>query len=262
MTSQACELAGRDRGETPVACPEGCAAGAALKTQCYACQLRALCSPCGSAHADWRLSGDLICDRKTMLSGETLHLQGDRFQFLHAVRSGSFKSCLALSDGRDQVCGFHSAGDVIGLDSVDSGRHETSVIALEDTQACAIAYAPLMKAAPGLLPLQHTLTQLMGREIMRGLGRMMLLGNMSARERIASFLLDMSRRSAARGASATEFNLSMTRAEIGSYLGMTLETVSRSLAAFMQECLIDVSNRRIRITNLDAFVREFEPIRH
>jgi CRP/FNR family transcriptional regulator len=196
--------------------------------------------------------------QRKLAAGQVLYREGDAFHFIYAVRSGTFKSGLRLAGARDQVCAFHTGGEVIGLDGVESRTHATTATALEDTQVCAIAYDSLVELAAGDAALQHRVGQLMSREIVRGQSLMLLLGSMDAQHRLAVFLLDMSRHFRARGYSAHEFNLRMTRADISSYLGLRIETVSRTFAAFQQRRWLEVDRRHIRFTDLEAFARAFE----
>ena len=197
-----------------------------------------------------------------MKEGQPLYREGDRFQFIYAVRSGTFKSGMTLKDGREQVTGFQMAGELMGLDGVANGVHATSATALEDAEICAIPYAHLSELATTSTDLQHVISRLMSREIVREHSLMMLLGSMNAEERLAAFLLNISQRMKARGYSASEFHLRMSRAEIGSYLGMKLETVSRTFSAFQQQRLLEVDKRHIRITDLDGLTRTFETRLH
>ena len=146
----------------------------------------------------------------------------------------------------------------MGFDGVASGRHASSTTALEDAEICAIPYARLLQVAGQGGGLQQIVGRLMSREIVREHSLMMLLGSMNAEERLAAFLLNLSQRLLARGWSATEFNLRMTRAEIGSYLGLKLETVSRTFSAFQKLRLLEVDKRHIRITDLEGLRRTFE----
>jgi CRP/FNR family transcriptional regulator len=201
---------------------------------------------------------DLKFARRKVAAGQTLYHEGDRFTSIYAVRSGTFKSSLALADGREQVSSFHMAGELMGLDGVANGIHASSATALEDTEVCAIPYAHLMDLSSGNSGLQHVVGRLMSREIVREHSLMMLLGSMNAEERLAAFLLNLSQRLTARGYSPTEFHLRMSRAEIGSLLGMKLETVSRTFSAFQQQRLLEVDKRHIRIVDLDGLKRAFE----
>jgi len=200
----------------------------------------------------------LMFTRRRVAAGQTLYREGDKFQFIYAVRSGTFKSSLTLSDGREQVSGFHMAGELMGLDGVAQGKHASSATALEDTEICAIPYAHLNELATQNSNMQHIVSRMMSREIVREHSLMMLLGSMNAEERLAAFLLNLSQRLKTRGYSASEFHLRMSRAEIGSYLGMKLETVSRTFSAFQQQGLLDVDKRHIRILDLEGLGRSID----
>jgi CRP/FNR family transcriptional regulator len=231
---------------------------APIKTQCSTCHLRELCLPCGMNGVDMERLDNMKFTRPKVKAGETLYREGDKFQYIYAVRTGTLKSSLMLADGREQVSGFHIAGELVGLDGVAQGRHASAPMALEDTELCAIPYASLSELAASTSGMQHIISRLMSREILREHSLMMLLGSMNAEERLAAFLLNLSQRYAARGYSEREFHLRMSRAEIGSYLGMKLETVSRTFSAFQQQRLMEVDKRHIRITELDGLKRRFE----
>ena len=231
---------------------------AQVKTQCSSCHLRDLCLPCGMGDIDLTRLDGLGFTRRRIKAGDTLYREGDKFQYLYAVRSGTLKSSLMLSDGREQVSGFHIAGELVGLDGVAQGKHASATMALEDTEVCAISYTALTELAISTSGMQHIVSRLMSREILREHTLMMLLGSMNAEERLAAFLLNLSQRYAARGYSATEFHLRMSRAEIGSYLGMKLETVSRTFSAFQQQGLLEVDKRHIRIRDLEQLRRRFD----
>ncbi len=231
---------------------------APIKTQCSTCHLRDLCLPCGMTGIDIDRLDGMKFSRRKVKAGQTLYREGDRFQYIYAVRIGTLKSSLMLSDGREQVSGFHIAGELVGLDGVAQGHHASATMALEDSEICAIPYALLSDLAAGASGMQHIISRLMSREILREHSLMMLLGSMNAEERLAAFLLNLSQRYAARGYSEREFHLRMSRAEIGSYLGMKLETVSRTFSAFQQQRLLEVDKRHIRVTDLEGLKRRFE----
>lgn len=215
-----------------------------VNTRCSTCNLRELCLPCGLTDGN-ELLNDLVYTRKRLKRGEVLFHAGAAFESLYAVRSGFFKSNVLLEDGRDQVTGFHMAGEVLGLDGIGTDSHTADVIALEDSEVCVIPYAHLEE--PGL---QRQLQKVMSRELVRDQGVMMLLGTMKAEERLAAFLLNLSTRFTARGYSASEFHLRMTRDEIGSYLGLSLETVSRLFSRFQEDGHITVQQKHIRILDI------------
>ncbi len=234
-----------------------------LKTTCSACHLRDLCLPCGMPMNDVSSLDNLMFGRRKVAAGQTLYADGERFGFIYAVRIGTFKSSLLLPDGREQVSGFQMAGELMGLDGVANGRHASSAIALEDAEVCAIPYAHLEElSAAGNVGLQQAINRLMSREIVREHSLMLLLGSMSAEERLAAFLLNMSQRMKARGFSASEFHLRMSRADIGSYLGIKLETVSRTFSAFQRQGVLEVDKRHVRILDADALKGTIDAAMH
>jgi CRP/FNR family transcriptional regulator, anaerobic regulatory protein len=231
---------------------------APIKTLCSTCHLKDLCLPCGLNSTDLERLDGLKFARRRVKEGQALYHEGEKFQFIYAVRSGTFKSHLTLKDGREQVTGFQMAGELLGLDGLASGKHASSAIALEDAEICAIPYAHLSELAVTSAELQHVISRLISREIVREHSLMMLLGSMNAEERLAAFLLNISQRMKARGYSPNEFHLRMSRAEIGSYLGMKLETVSRTFSAFAQQRLLEVDKKHVRITDLEGLHEAFD----
>lgn len=245
-----------------VAVPSARAPSVSLKTQCSSCHLKDLCLPCGLAGNDVETLDSMRFGRRKVAAGQVLYREGDEFLFIYAVRSGTFKSSLMLADGREQVSGFHIAGELMGLDGVANGRHASGATALEDTEVCAIPYAHLNVLATENPGLQHVVSRLMSREIVREHSLMLLLGSMNAEERLAAFLLNLAQRLKARGYSSSEFHLRMSRQEIGSYLGMKLETVSRTFSAFQQQRLLEVDKRHIRITDPEGLQKAFDSRLH
>ncbi|HUJ01614.1 MAG TPA: fumarate/nitrate reduction transcriptional regulator Fnr [Usitatibacter sp.] len=223
---------------------------AKFRTRCATCNLREICLPCGLQATDMARFDEVVYTRKRVKRGETLYRSGEEFESLYAVRSGFFKSSVVLEDGRDQVTGFHMAGEIVGMDGIGTDRHAADVVALEDSEVCVIPYGRLEGAG-----LQRQLSKVMSRELVRDQGVMMLLGTMRAEERLAAFLLNLSQRFLARGYSPNEFHLRMTRDEIGSYLGLSLETVSRLFSRFQAENLISVQQKHIRILDTTGLRR-------
>jgi CRP/FNR family transcriptional regulator len=228
----------------------GAAKVAVVATHCTSCNLRELCLPCGLEATDKEMLGTLVYTRKRVKRGESLFRSGADFDSLFAVRSGFFKSSVLLEDGRDQVTGFHMAGEILGLDGIGTESHSADVTALEDSEVCIIPYEHLVEPR-----LQRQLHKVMSRELVRDQGVMTLLGTMKAEERLATFLLNLSQRFVARGFSHREFHLRMTRDEIGSYLGLSLETVSRLFSRFQEEGLITVQQKHIRILDVPGLRR-------
>ncbi|MCI3950912.1 MAG: transcriptional regulator, Crp/Fnr family [Burkholderiales bacterium] len=223
-----------------------------LKAACSTCSLRELCLPAGLDEHELEKVDCMVKRRRPVRRGDRLYRSGAALDSLYAVRTGFMKSCVLHDDGREQVAGFHMMGDVIGLDAISSGRHLCDVMALEDSEVCEIPLARLQCLARDIPALQQHFHRILSREIVRDHGVMLLLGTMRAEERLAVFLLNLSQRFAARGYSPREFYLRMTREEIGSYLGLKLETISRALSRFHEQKLIEVRTKRVKILDMEA----------
>ena len=216
-----------------------------LKTACSNCNLRELCLPVGLTEDEMQRLDDLVSTRRRVKRGDYLYRAGQGFDAIFAVRSGFFKTDVLLEDGRDQVTGFQMAGELLGLDGISTEHHTCNAIALEDSEVCAIPFSRLEGLSREIHNLQHHFHKVMSREIVRDHGVMMLLGTMRAEERLAAFLLNLSQRFTTRGYSPQEFHLRMTREEIGSYLGLKLETVSRAFSRFQEDGLISVQQKHV-----------------
>ena len=223
-----------------------------IKTACSQCNLRELCLPFGLDPNEVDQLDELVGSRRKIKRQQHLYRSGDTFEAIYAIRAGSFKTDVILEDGRDQVTGFQMTGEVLGLDGISTEHHSCNAIALEDSEICAIPFSRLEVLSREIHTLQHHFHKVMSREIVRDHGVMMLLGTMRAEERLAAFLLNLSQRFTARGFSHAEFYLRMTREEIGSYLGLKLETVSRAFSKFQEEGYIAVQQKHIRILNVNG----------
>lgn len=216
-----------------------------LRAACSTCSLQELCLPIGLSTSEMSRLESLITQGRHFKKGDHLYRAGQAFTSLYAIRTGFFKTSVLSEDGREQVTGFQMAGEIIGLDAISSERHTCNAIALEDSEICEIPFARLEELSREIPSLQHHLHKVLSREIVRDHSVMMLLGNMKAEERLAAFLLNISQRLQARGYSSSSFILRMTREEIGSYLGLKLETVSRTFSKFQEEGFIKVANKQI-----------------
>ena len=223
--------------------------GAQASATCQTCSLRELCLPAGLAPHDLQRLENIVNRKRPLKRGDYLYRAGGTLQSLFAVRTGFLKSSVLHDDGREQVAGFHMMGELVGMDAIGTGKHMCDSIALEDTEVCEIPFAQLENLSRDLPTLQQHFHRIMSREIARDYGVMLLLGSMRAEERLAAFLLNLSQRFAARGYSPTQFILRMTREEIGSYLGLKLETVSRAFSHFQSENIVTVQNKNIEIKN-------------
>jgi CRP/FNR family transcriptional regulator len=230
-----------------------------IKVACSNCNLRELCMPVGLNEAELRRIDELVAHRRSIKRGGTLFRNGEVFTSLFAVRTGFFKTSLTTEDGRDQVTGFQMAGEIIGLDGIVNEQHTCDATALEDAEVCVMPFDRIEDISREVGALQKHVHRIMSREIVREHSVMLLLGGMRAEERLAAFLLNLVQRLQARGFSSQELILRMTREEIGSYLGMKLETVSRTFSRFADEGLIEVRQRHIHILDDQALKRLVNP---
>lgn len=219
---------------------------------CPGCGLHAWLEPAGLDAADDRRV-EALCEHRLLVRRDH-HLihAGEPLNRLYFVNSGSLKSTLPNAEGRLQLVGFSLPGEILGMSAIGTGMHPGNVVALEDSGCCSIRYVDLIQLCQEIPALQHHLHQVMSRKIKRNYELMLMLGSMHAEERLVNFLLDLSHRHAARGYSGSQFRLSMTRQDIGSYLGLKLETVSRLLANLNNDGVIGVDRREIIFKNLEA----------
>jgi CRP/FNR family transcriptional regulator, anaerobic regulatory protein len=227
----------------------------AIKVACSNCNLRELCMPVGLSPAELERVDDLVATRRKVKRGTPLFRNGEAFTSLFAIRTGFFKTSITAADGRDQVTGFQMAGEIIGLDGIVSDRHTCDAVALEDAEVCVMPFERIGELSREIDALQHHVHRIMSREIVREHGMMLLLGSMRAEERLAAFLLNLLQRLHARGFSRSELVLRMTREEIGSYLGLKLETVSRTFSKLAEEGVLEVRQRQLRIIDAQALRR-------
>lgn len=218
-----------------------------VRSACNSCSLKELCLPAGLGQDELERLDSLINRNRKLKRGDYLYRVGGPLRSLYAVRTGFLKSSMLHDDGREQVTGFHLMGDLLGMDAIGTGRHMCDAVALEDSDACEIPFSDLEDLSRDVPGLQRHFNRLMSREIVREHGVMLLLGSMSAEERLAAFLLNLSQRYSACGYSDTRLNLRMTRQEIGSYLGLKLETISRTLSRMQNTDLIGVESKSIEL---------------
>ena len=226
-----------------------------IKVACSNCNVRELCMPIGLTIEELSRVDELVATRRAVKRGATLFRNGEKFTSLFAIRTGFFKTCVTTEDGRDQVTGFQMAGEIIGLDGIVNDQHTCDAIALEDAEVCVLPFDRIEEISREVNALQHHVHKIMSREIVREHGVMLLLGSMRAEERLAAFLLNLVQRLQARGFSKSELVLRMTREEIGSYLGMKLETVSRAFSKFSEDGMVEVKQRHVHIKDAEGLKR-------
>jgi CRP/FNR family transcriptional regulator len=226
-----------------------------FEVTCSSCNMRELCLPGAVCIDDLQRVENIVYARRRVKRGEALFNAGDEFKALYAIRSGFFKTSVVDGEGREQVTGFFMGGELMGLDGIGAGHYNGAAIALEDSEVCVMPFALIEEISREVPALQRHLHSVLAREIVRDHGVMMLLGSMRAEERLATFLLNLSKRFVRRGYSASDFHLRMTREEIGSYLGLKLETVSRLFSQFQGADLIDVQQKHVRILDIAGLER-------
>jgi len=218
---------------------------------CSDCGIYQLCLPTSIGQADVDLLDKIVKNRRIFKRGDYLYRLNHPFQSVYAIRSGSVKTYVLMDDGRLQITGFHIAGELLGLSAVNTRVYSCEARALETTSVCEIPFDRLEELGQQVPSLQYQMLRIMSREIAHNQELMLLLGRKNADERLATYLISLSSRFAKRSYSATEFNLSMSRGDIGNYLGMAEETVCRVLARFEQEGLIAMQRRLVRLKDVD-----------
>jgi len=219
---------------------------------CASCRLNELCLPIALNKTEIHQLDEIVERNRPYKKGDHLYRQSDDFKSVYAVRSGSFKSYVLSNNGQGRVTGFFLPGEIIGMDGIASKKYANSTIALEHSSICEIPFSQLEKLSHDLPSLQHHFFAIMGNEIAKDQQIHTLLSNYTAEERTASFLLGLSSRYARVSLSPTRFLLPMTRSDIGEYLGLTVETVSRIFTGLQKKNLIQVSNREIELLDVAA----------
>ncbi|CAN5376496.1 fumarate/nitrate reduction transcriptional regulator Fnr [soil metagenome] len=219
----------------------------ALKASCAACSLHHLCLPMGLDSEDISKLDQIVGRRRRVMRDETLYRMDSPFRNLYAIRLGHFKTYQINPSGEQQITGFQMAGELLGMDAISTDRHNCDAVALEDSEVCEIPFAKLEELFGHIPILLRHFHRIMSQEITREQSVMLLLGNMRAEQRFAVFLVNLSSRYAARGYSATGFQLRMSREDIGNYLGLTIESISRLLSRFKKQGWLKVDKREVQL---------------
>ncbi len=232
-----------------------------LKVACKSCTLGSLCLPMGLDSADVERLDEIVKRNRPLHRGDHLFRDGDKFHSIYVVKTGSVKTYAPSEDGGEQVLGFHLPGELIGLDAIQDDQHHCSAKILETSAVCEIPFNKLEDLSSRVPSLQHQMYRLLSREIGNDEDMLTLLGKRNAEERLAAFLLSLSIRFKKRGFSPSDFYLSMSRHEIGSYLGLAVETVSRLFTRFQDDGLLKVERKHIQLldlTKLNAILHKEE----
>ncbi|KFZ38361.1 transcriptional regulator [Shewanella mangrovi] len=219
---------------------------------CHDCSMGTLCIPFTLNNNELDQLDNIIERKKPIQKGEQLFKSGDALKSLFAIRSGTIKSYTITEQGDEQITGFHLAGDVIGFDGIHSLKHQSFAQALETSMVCEIPYNTLDELSGSMPKLRQQIMRMMSSEIMTDQGMILLLSKKNAEERLAAFINNLATRYGERGFSSKEFRLSMTRGDIGNYLGLTVETISRLLGRFQKMDLIEVKGKYITVLDNEA----------
>jgi CRP/FNR family transcriptional regulator len=222
----------------------------AIKASCSQCSMHQLCLPMGLEDADINRLDQIIGKRRRLERDERLYQMGEPFRNLYAVRFGHFKTYQINASGEAQITGFQMAGELLGMDAISGDRHRCDAVALEDSEVCEIPFTRLEELFGHVPALLRHFHRIMSQEITREQNVMLLLGNMRAEQRFAVFLINKSARYAARGYSPTTFQLRMSREDIGNYLGLTIESISRLLSRFKKQGWLKVDKREVTLLDL------------
>ncbi len=219
---------------------------------CSTCMMGHVCLPVGMPSHEVEQLDTLVKERIRLEKGQHLFRHGDSLNALFGLRLGSIKTQLDEANGQHQITGFFLPGEIVGLDGMIEGTHSSSAIAMEDSEVCVVRVEDIDEISRYVPSLQHQVRKLMSKEIARSHQVLLALGSMRSEQRLAAFLLNMSQRLSVLGYSSTDFVMRMGREEIGNYLGLTIETVSRLFSRFSRDGLIKVNQREVRILDMMA----------
>ncbi|GBU09379.1 fumarate/nitrate reduction transcriptional regulator [Gammaproteobacteria bacterium] len=222
-----------------------------LKVACANCSLQQLCVPVGLEGDEFSKLEAIVGRGRPLVKGSHIYLPADNFNSLYAIRAGAVKTYTISTDGEEHVTGFYLPGEVIGLDAVCSGTHPCGARTLETTSLCELPFDRLEDLAAVVPSISRQLLRIMSQELRSDEQLLMMVGSQSAEARLASLFLSLSMRLNRRGYSATEFNLSMSRADIGSFLGLAVETVSRLIKRMQENKLVSINHREVKLLDLD-----------
>ena len=221
------------------------------QSHCNTCSLSSLCLPVSLDMTEMERLDDIIEKSRPLKKGEHLFNQGEDFSSVYAIRAGSIKSYTITNEGEEQITGFYFPGELVGLSGFDNEIYPVSAKILETTTVCEIPFENLDGLCGQLPELRRQVMRTMSKEIRDDQQMMLLLSKKNAEARVATFLVKLSQRFHARGYSAHKFRLSMSRNEIGNYLGLAVETVSRIFTRFQKSELIEVDGKEVNLRDLD-----------
>lgn len=226
--------------------------GSDFQTKCGNCRLNAICLPIALQEPDLDALDTVVHRNKPLRKGDHVFRENDSFNSIYAIRSGFVKAYRLTDDGKEQVTGFYFPGEIIGMDGISQNKHSVSAKALETAAICEIPFEDIESLSTRFPSMQRHLFSLMSQEIIQDQQLITLLSKNTAEERICALILSISDRNAARKLSTTSFRLPMSRTDIGNYLGLTVETVSRVFSRFQKNNILQVNNKEITILDLET----------
>lgn len=226
-----------------------------FKINCNNCRLNTLCLPMSVSGTDVDDLDAIIQRGRPVQKGEHIFCEGSKFTSVYAVRSGTVKAFSITEDGREQVAGFYFPGEFLGMDGISRNIHQSNAVALETSAVCEIPFKSLGELSAKLPSLQSHFFQLMSREITEDQQLIALLTKNSADERFAAFLLSISSRNSRRNLSVNRFRLAMSRMDIGNYLGLTIETISRIIGRLQKQGIVVINNKEVEIVEFDSLLK-------
>lgn len=225
-----------------------------VKKACQNCDVRELCLPTSLEGVELNLMDEVVQQRIRLQQGDYLYNTGDGFKGIYAIKSGSLKTSGITIDGKEQVTGFHLGGEIIGMDAIDEEIHACDAIALTETEVCHLPFDKIREISIQIPPLLKDLTRIMSREIRREEHVLMLLGSTTAEQRIARFLVNLYDRLQKRGELENIITLFMSRQDVGNYLGLAIETVSRQFKNFRDKQIIEVDKKNIKVLDMQRLL--------
>ena len=217
---------------------------------CKDCGIFGLCREVNGPDADLSLPETIVRNRRLFKRGDLLFRVGEPKRSIYAIRCGSVKTYVTTDDGRMQITGFHISGELLGLGTLAAIQSTSEARVLETTMVCEVPLDVLEMYCKEVPSVRQQVIKIMSNEIIDNQELMLLLGKKNADERLATFLLSFSKRFQKRNYSPSKFNLSMSRSDIGNYLGMAEETVCRVFTRFQDDGLLTTERRQVQIHDL------------
>jgi CRP/FNR family transcriptional regulator, anaerobic regulatory protein len=222
-----------------------------LRRSCSSCALHELCLPAGIGIDDMNRLDATVKDKRTLDRGAVLYREGDPFDALYVVRSGSLKTFVQNEAGDMQILAFHLPGEIIGFDALATNQHVSQAEALERSSICELPYAQLQQVTSEVPALHRQLMRVISREVVEEHRHLVMMGRQQAQEQLATFLRSLADRYQRLQRDGTALNLPMSRYDIANYLGLVVETVSRLFSRMEEMGVLEVNRKSVTILRPD-----------